>query len=121
MLKLGTQTGSLVNHLMSGSAGAVPEVGMGCTILLWTDRRPATIVEVNKEKTRIVIQEDDAKRIDKNGMSEVQEWEYTSNPNAYKDTYTLRKDGSYVRLGSTLKDGTRILIGHREKYHDFSF
>mgnify|MGYP001576962564 CR=1 FL=1 len=41
-LRAGTQTGSLINHLMSGSKGAEPEVGMGATILGWSDRHPAT-------------------------------------------------------------------------------
>jgi hypothetical protein len=31
--KLGTQTGSLVNHLYSGTAAPVPVVGMGATVL----------------------------------------------------------------------------------------
>lgn len=50
MLKLGTQTGSLVNHLHSrGTIGQPkPEVGMGCTFLSWSDRNPGTIYKVEE-------------------------------------------------------------------------
>lgn len=38
-MKLGTQTGSTTNYLMSGVKGQpAPEIGMGVTLLHWTDR-----------------------------------------------------------------------------------
>lgn len=119
-LKLGTGTGSLINYLYSGMTDDKPVVGMGATILGWTDRYPATIVEVVNDKT-IVIQEDHAERIDKNGMSESQEYIYSPNTNAVKRTYTLRKNGAWVIQGDSMKNGSRLLIGEREKYYDFSF
>lgn len=38
-MKLGTQTGSLINHIMSTAKARTPEIGEGATILAWTDRR----------------------------------------------------------------------------------
>lgn len=120
MLKLGTQTGSMMNHLYSRIASPEPVVGMGATILGWTDRHAATIVEVSANKKTIVIQQDTATRTDKNGMSESQDYTFTPNPNAARKVYTLRKNGKYHLKGDSIK-GSTILIGERDEYYDFSF
>ena len=59
-----------------------PVVGMGATILLWTDRHAATITEVFVlgKYTYVKVRQDTSKRIDKNGMSEDQDYEFTPNP-----------------------------------------
>ena len=121
--RAGSDTGSLFNLLMSGPSKVVPEVNMGATMLGWTDRHAATIVEVDLEraKPRIGIKQDIAKRTDKNGMSESQDYEYSPDPNAPTEYYTFRKDGTWVKEGNPLKGGSRIMIGHREEYYDFSF
>src|SRR3990170_3661606 len=96
MMKLGRDTGSLTNYLMSGIKGQPkPEVGMGATMLSWTDRTAATIVEVLKGSKVIVIQEDHATRIDKNGMSDCQDYEYSPDPTATRQYYKMNKDGAY--------------------------
>jgi hypothetical protein len=48
MMKLGSQTASLSNHLLSRAVIGEPEVkaGMGVTFLSWTDRDPGTIFRV---------------------------------------------------------------------------
>ena len=128
MLKLGTQTGSLVNHLYSRSVNGqpVPTIGMGATILNWTDRKAGTIIEVNK--TIIRVQEDNATRIDNNGMSECQEYEYTANPDGYVHTFRQDKNGMWSAVYFNEKTkrynksgGSGVLIGRREQYHDYSF
>jgi hypothetical protein len=113
--------GSLNNFLMGHSKQTEPEVGMGCTILRYTDRDAATIIEVNSKKTVIVIQEDNATRIDKNGMSECQDYAYTPNTDATKLTFTKRKNGAWVRMKEPLQGGQRVAIGYRDSYHDYSF
>lgn len=117
--RLGTQTGSLINHVMSGSAMLAPEIGMGATILSWSDRRAATITVIDKNGKRIGVVEDVATRTDNNGMSDSQEYAYspgTGNPRFF----TLRKNGAWVAEGDSIK-GQRILIGTRDHHHDFSF
>lgn len=116
-----THTGSLVNAIYGGSRQTEPEVGMGATILGWTDRYAATIVEVKNNGKTVVIQEDNARRIDSNGMSENQTYEHTPNTDAPRKTYTLRKSGQYVKQGEPIQGGGRILIGRRDHYYDFSF
>ena len=74
--------GSLQNLLMARgkvSQPAVPRVGDGATIVLWTDRIACTVIEV-KTPRKIVIQEDNAIRTDKNGMSKTQEYRYRRAP-----------------------------------------
>jgi len=97
---------------------------MGATLCLHSDRYACTIIEVRKnangEPIAVVIQRDKAKRIDGNGMSECQKYEYSPNPYALKRTFTLRKNGRWVEQGSKM-NGTSISIGVRKEYYDFSF
>lgn len=117
--KLGTQTGSLINHIMSGSAMPTPEVGMGATILSWSDRHAATITEVSKSGKRIGVVEDIATRTDNNGMSDSQSYDYSPG-NGGPRYFTLRKNGAWVAEGESMK-GQRILIGTRDSHFDYSF
>lgn len=126
-MKLGTQTASLVNHLYSLTNSPEPVVGMGVTFLYWTDRSPGTIVEINRSRY-IVCTDDDYRRIDANGMSESQEYEYNSNFDGRRRYFRKDKknkwremvrneNGRLVFAGSS----SGLLIGEREKYHDFTF
>ena len=130
-LKLGSGTGSLVNHMYSRMTKNHPEpkVGDGATILHWSDRSPATVIEVTATKQGwvVAVQGDHAKRIDSNGMSEMQEYEYTPNPNGGISYFRLEEKGwrsvrPGKRAGSWKLGGDGgLLIGKREKYYDFSF
>jgi len=112
-------TNSLINNIMGNSA-IVPEVGMGATELCWTDRHAYTIIAVSKSGRRITVQRDNAERTDDNGMSESQMYTFTPNPDGGTYIVTLRKNGSWILKGDSLK-GARFAIGHRSEYHDFSF
>lgn len=113
-MKLGTETGSLVNHLMSGTKGEpTPTVGMGCTILGWSDRHAGTIVKVTP--TQVHVQQDVATRTDKNGASEIQEYTYAPDTTAPVQVFRKTKRG----WRSTAGDGLRV--GDRREYHDYSF
>ena len=128
-MKLGTQTGSLINHVLSSrTTGEPPYAGMPATLLSWSDRYPATVVEVNNLKRYIVVQEDDARRIDRNGLGEQQVYEYTPNPNGHRRIFRKMKNGQWAehfvnpetkRLVKASSCGLRL--GHREKYEDPSF
>lgn len=111
--------GNLMNRIQEVSS-VVPEVGMGATVLMFSDRHPATVVEVLSPK-RIIIQGDNSRRTDKNGMSESQQYEYSRNPNGEKREVTLRKNGRWIVAGESLKQGTAIRLGVREEYYDYSF
>lgn len=111
--------GSLVNVLMDNSpTQADPQPGDGGTIAGYTDRYPCTVVSARRTKVGwlvVEVQEDDAKRVDSNGISEHQEYEYTRNPNAPIQVFRARQDG-------VLRNGSRTLVvGQRNRYWDPSF
>lgn len=110
-----TQYGSFTNQLINNIAPTFPEVNMGCTQLSFTDRNPATIVSVSKTGKSFEFTYDDYRRIDKNGFSEDQKWEYTPRPNAPRHKARLCKDGRYKCHGMTIR------VGIREKYDDPHF
>lgn len=127
MMKLGTQTGSLVNHIYSRTSN--PEtivVGMGATICMWSDRHAVTIVEIGKGY--LVTQADTVTRVDGNGISESQSYEYTPNPEGSLQYWKLDKNGKY-RTAYKNENGRLVFagsschlgIGYREEYYDFSF
>lgn len=127
-MKIGTQTNSLVNSIYASMEGGEPVVGMPATLLSWTDRNPCTVVEVNNLKRYIVVQDDDYKRVDSNGLSECQQYEYTPNPNAPTRIFRKMKSGQWVQhfvnpeTNRLVKsEGCGLRLGKREKYHDFSF
>lgn len=111
-LKAGTETGSLFNHLMSASPAKAPEVGMGATVLLWTDRHAGTITKVTPKSFTLV--EDLSIRIDNHGMSDSQAYRYAPNPNGRTWVFRLTKKGWRSK-------GAGVLIGERSEYFDFSF
>lgn len=132
-MRLGTQTGSLINHLEARATigQPTPEVGMGVTMLGWTDRSPGTIFSVQRigRSTIIEVRADDYKRTDSNGMSEGQEYTYTTNPQGHAQYFRAKdEDAEWVSVrksretGRWVKTGrTGLRIGQRERYYDFSF
>lgn len=130
-MKFGTQTGSLINHLIAG-ANTLSEIKAGtpATLLSWSDRSPATVFRVFKVASSTIVEtrDDDYKRIDNNGMSESQEYEYKTNVNGARRYWKITKNGDVVQVHKNEETGRwvqnksgSIAFGRREKYHDFSF
>lgn len=126
-MKLGTHTGSLVNYIASRTANPEPEVGMGATICMWTDRHAVTIIAIKNGV--LTTQADKCTRIDNNGVSESQSYEYERDTNGSIKHWKLDKKGKWrevyrnpdtKRLRQT---GSRnhLAIGYRNEYYDFSF
>ena len=131
-MKLGTETGSVTNHILSRAVVGQPDpaAGMGATILLWTDRHAATIIKVWewRKATYVQVQEDKATRTDSNGYGGVQEYRYE--PNRLGNVHTFRKlaDGQWKSVRLNIKtqrwvndEGPGLRIGEREEYRDPSF
>lgn len=106
--------GSLNNALYPSGKNVKPEVGMGATLLSWTDRHPYTVISVSESGKTIRVQEDGYKRTDTNGMSECQGYEFHRDPNGQIFTLRLTKKGWSHK-------GQRFSLGGRDKYHDYSF
>ena len=130
-MNLGSNTGSLVNHVYSTMpAGDMPVVGSGATLLQWSDRHAATVVAVDMKTGVVTCQRDTASRTDQNGMSECQEYDYTPNPKGGKENFRInKKSGKFESVtlnpltGRWRKNSGSggVVFGHREEYHDFSF
>ena len=113
-----SRAGSLHNLIADrASNGNDAVVGGGATIVSWTDRKAATIIEVSKTGHRVTVQEDKAIRTDGNGMSDAQTYRFERDTNGSTYVATRRKDGSYRLKGGD----TRILLGVRDHYYDYSF
>lgn len=117
MLKLGTQTGSFVNWMMS-QGQTPPVVGKGATVLLWTDRHAYFVDYVSKDGKEIAIERPDCKRVDDLRMSDSQEYTYGRNANANKITLRF-KYGKWrdKQTGQVYN----IKFGYMDEYYDFSF
>lgn len=113
-------SGSLVNRIYGRMNSLEPEIGMGATVLHYTDRSAATVVSISSNGKRIGIKYDKATRTDSNGMSDAQSYSYEpgDGPTIY---FTKRKNGNFVQEGSGMREGLKVLIGKRDHYHDYSF
>jgi hypothetical protein len=113
------QYGSFNNLMASRCIAPEPEIGMGVTLLRWTDRDPGTIVDIVRFKSgpragkvRLIrVRQDTATRTDSNGQSECQTYEFVSNPNGRESSHYADKHGRFKHL----------LVGHRDCYYDYSF
>lgn len=143
-MNLRTQTASLVNHLHARGVIGQPEptVGMGVTLLKWTDRDAGTIQAVYTKSgaTFVEVTQDDAELVDRSTRSESQDWRFTPCPNAHRLTFKRQPDGIWQemqrkfldfddageavyskRLSKPAGGGIGLRIGERDKYRDPSF
>jgi len=109
--------GSLVNAIGNQTRSLKPEVGMGVTELMYSDRHPYTVTAILSPK-RIKVRPCIAKRIDNNGFSESQEYEYTEDLESPEIVLFLNKFGRWKQRGQA--DGSTFLVGKREEYYDFT-
>lgn len=94
-----------------------PEVGMGATMYVGSDRYPYTVIAVSPSGFKVTLQADDSKRTDSNGLSEIQTWDCTPNPNgAIRYAYRNRHGRYYAARGYS-----RVTFGERDMYQDPHF
>jgi hypothetical protein len=135
-MKLGSETGSLINHLTSRATlgQPEPELGMGITFLSWTDRHAGTIHDIRTKNGRVFefdASYDKAVRTDGNGMSESQSYDFTPRPEAPRTTYRRDRSGQWRKMGTKyvgerevygfVDKSQSVRLGERDQYHDFSF
>lgn len=117
--------GSFVNMVVSGGAQREPEVGMPATICHWSDREPATVVEVLRFKSGakvgqvrgVVVTRDTWTVVKGSEYDGSAQYEYESKPYGTKITFLVNARGQYVRKGGSDK----LALGSRERYSDPSF
>lgn len=125
-LKLGKQTGSFFNHVMSNNR-STPDPAKGATILHWTDRTAVFVNSVSEDGKRCVIEYPECKRIDGLGMSDHQDYEYLRKENAVTQNLVFRYGSWNIDhgVGSDRPYGRyqkiNIAFGYMREYYDFSF
>lgn len=126
--------GSLVNHVLGNSAteytpemGKHWKIGLGATMLCWSDRYPYRIVEINVKGSKItslVVQamkyEADKSKAPRMGH---QDWIITEDEHGHKVVLKWRKskNGWYAKGQDGKGWCERFLIGHAEYHYDWSF
>lgn len=95
-----------------------PEIGMGATICVGSDRYAGTIVNVNKTGKTIHFQYDDSYVVFGNIYSGDVRYTYTRNPHASIVVFTLRKNGRYKEKGASMNSGRSLIVGIRDEYCD---
>lgn len=96
------------------------KVGDGATVIYYSDRKAGTIIEISKDGKVVKVQEDKAIRIDNNGMSDCQVYEYERDPQGYIHTFKKNRRGQFTNNGK-VDYGAILGIGFREEYYDYSF
>ncbi len=122
-------TGSIVNAIGRQTKDILePKVGVGCTVLMWSDRSPATIVEVSPSKRSIWVVGNGYKNFPGHCNAFTEDQKYVIEPippekanRKYAEEYTLRKNGKYVAKGEPYLGGSVLLIGVQEVYRDPHF
>jgi hypothetical protein len=87
--------GSFTNYLMGNNA-TIPVVGEGATLLSYSDRYPAEVLEVSIDGKRCVIRQMKHKAKPNAGGMGHQDWELSPDPDAPTDTLVYR-NGAWRR------------------------
>ncbi len=128
-MKLGVNTGSLVNYMYSRYDHEELEINVGdpATLTGWTDRYAATVSGLfTKGKYQyVVIQADHAKVVGGTGYGD-EVYEYSRDPNGSEETFRI-VDGKLKPVYKNPNTGRYnaghggAFIGRRESYRDPSF
>jgi hypothetical protein len=106
----------------------VPAKGMGATVITWSGRHAATILEYDKKSSLIKVQLDHALRLDKNGDSPDQEYEFHQNPKGITYHFKLDARGKWCQCLQNISTGRWVMsgdmgliVGDRSQYRDYSY
>ena len=114
-----TWYGSLQNRLLErGKSSEELYIGMGATELMYTDRHAYEVIAI-KDNRHVTVRKLDARRTDYHGISECQEYEYTSNQNNPTAELFKTKQARWVeRIGR--RYGSTFVLGFAEEYYDYT-
>lgn len=115
--------GNVINRLQENGGSVRPEVGMGVTEYLWSDREAYEIVEVVNDK-HFKMRKYEAKNIG-SGYGD-NSWELISNPDGYVYDMYFRYGSWWHRHRKSYEDGyeftkKKIRLGVADYYYDFEF
>lgn len=94
----------------------VPEVGLGCTICYYSDKRAATVTKI-VSPCRIEVAFNQTKCIDYYAG----EYEILPELEGGPKVFTKRRNGYWVAEGQSYKDGVILMLHYQNHYIDPSF
>jgi len=113
--------GSLNNRISERVRSKEPEIGMGVTEYMWSDREAWEIIEI-KDDRHIVIRELDSKLPEGDSIFGSQNWIFSSNPdNRTKVLFKTIDKGWKERIGTRRLGTSRFVLGRADKYYDPTF
>jgi hypothetical protein len=123
-------TNNLHSNIMHAAVVGAPKpvVGMGVTVLMWSDRHAGTIVEVVSDKEIVFTEDDTVADKTKDCQMGHQNWIHTPDPNGPRRVAKMGKDGRWYVARETptgrmsiSKKCTPLAVGYKEHYYDWSF
>lgn len=128
-MKLGTDTGSLINHIVTEANQPAPKVGDGATICHWSDRHAGTVI--GWDGKTVTVQKDKATRVDKGMMTDCQSYTYEADPNGTVFCFKKDSKGKWRAMHhnpdtgklfmSPKGNGAGLWLGVRDEHYDYSF
>ena len=106
--------GNLTNRLMENTSSTEPKIGMGATELMYSDREPWEIIDIKynrKGEARQLVLRHMSSKAKPGAEFGHQDWIIEPDPNGEVRVIKRKRNGTW---GS-------FLIGHVEKYYDWSF
>jgi hypothetical protein len=99
----------------------IPWVGMGCTEILYSDRRACTVTEVHRtrkgEIKKVVVRENET--VCKDWYAS--DYEIKQELTNHEEVFTKRSNGLWVMEGQQSRDGVLLSLGFRHHFIDPSF
>ena len=94
--------------------GIVPEVGIPCTIVYFSDYRAATVVEVSEDKKKVGV------RFNETKCNDWYAGDYEILPELYDSVqfFTHRRNGQWVMEGQPVSDGVVLALHYQSHYID---
>jgi hypothetical protein len=127
-MKLGKETGSLVNYIYGNSTIGDVKIGDPATLTSWSDRSAATVTDVFAygKYDYISVTKDISKVVGGTGYGD-EVYEYSRDPNGYEETFRV-VDGKLISVYKNTVTGRWIkrnsggcFVGRRDSYRDPSF
>lgn len=97
--------------------GIIPEVGIPCTIVYFSDYRAATVVDVSEDKKKVGVMFNDTKCNDWYAG----DYEVLQELHGQVQYFTHRKNGRWIMERHHVRDGVALALHYQRHYIDPHF
>ena len=106
----------ILNARIEAIKNIVPEVGLGCTICYYSDKRAATVTKIISP-CKIEVMFNQTKCLDYFAS----EYEILSDLEGEPMVFTKRRNGYWAAKGQSCKDGVLLMLHYQNHYIDPTF